>query len=209
MHEYIEFQRAEKLRQLISAFQGKGIRIIDGEVYDFTKAQSNIALYLAGHSHEDMQNYVDGTLYVSVPSDSWNSSQGAMHTFHPYPKRKHGSVSEQCFDVCVLDRNSGFAQFVRIGYGFNRRFNLLPIDMRVGDMANLTSVFGNVSHWLIHDSKGAAYDSSISAEAERWSFTNNVATISDGIVTAKSSGECYAIAIADNGDKEFFYIDVK
>ena len=210
MHEDIEYSRAENLRKFLAAYQKKESVTINGNTYDFTSATSKILMYVAGHSHEDMQNYVDGTLYVSVPCDSWNRNRGSMHTYHEYPTIAGKTINEQCFDVCIFDRGNDVADFVRIGWGFNRRFNLNKIELQVGNTLQLTSVFATVSQWLIHDSQGATYDSSIPSSQERWSFTNNVATISSGgLVTALSAGECYAIAIADNGDKEFFYIEVE
>lgn len=210
MHDTAEYTSLQPLRDLVHAFQTNGTLSYDGVTYDFSSAVAKILMWVSGHSHEDMQNYVDNVLFVCTPCSSryTNILYSAMATYHEYPRRTADTINEDCVDVVIADKSNGIVYTKRIGSGFDRYFNLTKNTLAVGSTLTLTSRFDSVATWLIHDSEGATYNSSAASGTERWTFTTNVSTIANGVVTGVSAGECYAIAIASNGDKEFFYIKV-
>lgn len=79
---------------------------------DFTNASGEIILSICGHGHtDDVYTSATGCVYYEVNCDSLINNGGSQYT------RTAGTISEQAFDVIIIDADSGNIEAVRYGAG--------------------------------------------------------------------------------------------
>ena len=82
---------------------------------DYKGARGDFALWVSGHIHRDRVNFKSGIPFVTTATDA------AYVTLKP---ERQGTVSEQAFDVFVIDRKNRRINTVRIGAGEDREIRL-------------------------------------------------------------------------------------
>ena len=169
--------------------------------YDFsTREDLSLLMVLGGHAHHDMQIGLGGVFYVQTASDACYEDFKRSPFADSSIQRVSGSIYEQAFDYVGISEDYNTVTMVRTGVGGNRRFNLKPVPMIIGEKLKLES--DNAVQWFCYDSE-SRYESSI------WTLYSNVATVSaDGTVTAAAPGDAVVAAMDDDHNLEFFYISV-
>ena len=82
---------------------------------DFSTYKGKMVGYFCGHNHKDTDFVGENMLNISTGCDArYNDDQW---------QRVAGTVSEQLFDVVVIDKDTKKINMVRIGAGENRQFN--------------------------------------------------------------------------------------
>ena len=166
-------------------------------------------MVLNGHTHQDIQTYKDGVLYVSTACDTaYNDERYSPFVTQSTSYRTSGTTHEQAFDVVQILADHSKIQFTRIGNLFDRLFNLGKNTIAIGGTVQLTSSLSSVSRWVSNDAEKSntnKYDTSTNT----WSYSSNVCSVdSNGLVTGLSVGEAFVFAEDDNHNKEFWYIVV-
>ena len=206
-------------RKLLEAYQNRGKATVGDREYDFSNAGGTILCNLSGHEHCERQTFQNGIWHITQPSDAAYNADfryGSAPWGGDFPDKKKGTPYEQTFDAVHVDIEDKALHFTRIGGGGNRTFHLDARTVRVGEKLPMScppprggclEEAGGV-RWACYDADRV----DVSPHPDnKWQklirYRNDVADISpDGILTAKKPGESVVLAIAPNGDKEFFTV---
>ena len=82
---------------------------------DFASAKGDLLGWFGGHYHADDITVRNGVTYISTIAD-------CMSVWANAPKKTAGTVSEQAFDVAIVDRANRKVNLIRIGDGSDRSF---------------------------------------------------------------------------------------
>ncbi len=85
---------------------------------DFRDCTNSVVAFLCGHNHRDAAVVRDHVLHISTCCDAYYRDDPNNAVRIP------GTVSEQCFDVVIFDRDTHTLETIRIGAGKNRTFVL-------------------------------------------------------------------------------------
>ena len=202
-------------RDVLDAYQNRGVAHAFGRAFDFTGAKGRLLLVLGGHHHFETQSMVRGIWHVSNPCDA--AYRDYINRSKPWcpdlPEKKKGTVFEQTFDAIHIDRSSGVAHFTRIGGGADRVLHLDVREVEVGAALGMESVLarrGGVK-WGCYDSTRLVLHPN---PARKYDYTaeyfNEVAEISDdGALRALRPGDTTVVALAPGGEKEMFGVSCK
>lgn len=91
-------------------YEGKGVSVHA----DFSSNENNLIMYLSGHNHQDRHIKQNNFLNVSTTCD-------ALYKDDSFDRVK-GTISEQAFDVFLVDKKNRKVRTVRVGAGSNRDF---------------------------------------------------------------------------------------
>ena len=196
-------------RKLLEAYQNHGKATVGDREYDFSKAGGTLLCNLTGHEHCERQTFQNGLWHITQPSDAAYNADfryGSAPWGPEFPDKKAGTPFEQTFDCVHVDLAGRALYFTRIGGGANRTFHLEPVRVRVGETRRFTAA--GSAKWACYDGDRLSFSP---APDNKWQklyrYFDDVASISsDGILTAKRPGESVVLAIAPNGDKEFFAV---
>lgn len=121
-----EVKNYDIVKKVLEAYNTRGTyaktNTFDMEIYDasvdvnFSTATKKVLAIFFGHDHVDKVRYYNGIVGVQIDTDSFN-------TEGEYTKTA-GTISEQCFDVVCIDRESENIYCTRIGAGINRTISL-------------------------------------------------------------------------------------
>ncbi len=84
---------------------------------DFTGRGGDVAIWIAGHTHADNAQYVDGILATATVNDSMHNSANS-----PFVHVK-GTVTEQAIDIFTVDKKARKVYITRVGAGEDREFD--------------------------------------------------------------------------------------
>ena len=85
--------------------------------FNFTSNQTNFVACFSGHIHIDQIVVDDGGLtHCTTNNDSFQVGKDA-------PDRTEGTITEQSFDVVIVDKSNSLVNIIKIGAGDNRSFN--------------------------------------------------------------------------------------
>ena len=203
------WQTFANVRTLCDAVKNKKSVTIGARSYDFSAVVGDLLMVVAGHAHGDLETFVNGVLHVTTATDAFYPSDSKFFSLWGNDNftRSAGTTTEQILDSVVIAPEDNIITFVRIGAGYTRKFNVTPINVTAGSSVALSPSV-SADAWYIADSTGLTYGSTNPAEYPV--PTNNVATISNGMVHGLSAGEAIACASDDsNLIREFFYIEVQ
>ena len=82
---------------------------------DFTNYKGHMVGYFAGHNHKDTEFVGENMINISTGCDATYNDD--------VWKRTVGTVTEQLFDVVIVDKTNRKINMIRIGAGDNRTFN--------------------------------------------------------------------------------------
>ena len=196
-------------RKLLEAYQNHGKATVGDREYDFSKAGGTLLCNLTGHEHCERQTFQNGLWHITQPSDAAYNADfryGSAPWGPEFPDKKAGTPFEQTFDCVHVDLANRALHFTRIGGGANRTFHLEPVRVRVGETRRFTAA--GSAKWACYDGDRLSFSPAPDNKwQKRYRYFDDVASISsDGVLTAKRPGESVVLAIAPNGDKEFFAV---
>lgn len=197
------------VRTLCDGVKNGKLVTIGGTSYDFSALTGDLLMVISGHTHGDLETYVDGVLHVSTACDAFYPSDTQYYSLWGNNNfaRTKDTTSEQLIDVVSVQPSNNIVKMERVGAGYSRVFHLSPVTINAGSSDTLTESV-SVESWHIADSTGLTYGTT--SPAAYPIPTNTVATISNGVVSALSAGEAIACASDDtNLIREFFYIKVQ
>ena len=192
------------VRELVDAAALKTMGEIGNVKYDFTKLKNvKVLMCLSGHNHQDMQTFRNGVVHMVTACDAAYDDYKDDPFVRDLSGMKKGTTNEQCFDCITINKKRGIIKTYRIGIGGNRVFHTNPLSYRVGKRKRLkTSLQGHVE-WHSYNASRNKYDG-------KWTLFNDVVSLdSDGNVICEKRGESVVFAIDDNGNREFYNIEVK
>lgn len=156
-----------------------------------------IVCLLSGHYHNDFCEFLDEhCVSVTVGCDATYQCDGTTN-YKIYPNnsiRMPATVNEQLFDVMHVDVTHNIIYSTRIGYGYNKKINITNVRVQAGSTTTLTPA--------------------ISGDSVTWISQNeNVATVSNGVITGVAAGRVTIKASANtsgvhNGEWEYFNVVV-
>ncbi|MBQ3723847.1 MAG: metallophosphoesterase [Bacteroidales bacterium] len=161
-----------------------------------------ILFCMAGHIHRDTQLAQDGlweiTTYCYTPTFA------RVQMFDTEPATREGT-DRPCFEVATLEKGHKILNLRRVGAGHSRSFHLQPIVLQAGAKARIRPRLKEVERWETLD----AYD--ISLSHEEWAYNNRFISFDPAThtVTGIQAGEAMVVAIAPDGARESFLIQVK
>lgn len=100
----------EDLQAIASAYAAK--------TGDFASAKGDLLGWFGGHYHADDITVRNGVTYISTIADCMSVWEDIPNV----PKKTAGTVSEQAFDVAIVDRANRKVNLIRIGDGSDRSF---------------------------------------------------------------------------------------
>lgn len=167
-----------------------------------------VLMVLSGHMHYDYTSYENGILHVVSSCNAFYQDLHCSPLHANDPKVVPNTDNEQSFDYVSLDQDLQHIRMVRFGPCADRVFNLQPYRMKVGETLSLKSE-KKVREWLIHDSRGNVCEP-LPGYQSRWLWNQHIAEIDpQGTVHALTSGKSVAIAIAEDGQEDYFYVVVE
>lgn len=196
-----EYSRLNGLKLLQNAYANKENFSFGNVAADFRNTDGELLLTLTGHIHLDCQSWEGGSWKVSTlcDTDAWGNLSSNPKGLYEVPDKIKGTTSEQAFDVVTFDKSNRIIYFNRIGGGYDRTFNMNPINVSVGGHTNITSKFTN-AEWLSYDAEGVVNNGS------SWSLPNTHVSVSGGVVSGINNGISVVVAMDSTGNKEFFCV---
>ena len=171
----------------------------------------NILLCLAGHRHADLESGIGSVFQVLTEADCL---EDCARTLTPYSlkveKKCHGTVNEQTLDYVSVSADHSVVTFKRIGHGYDRVFNLRPIDVMCGEIVKLPSETLGSVRWTVYDAASfvvGSYDETGVRYMEV--NTDAVEHIGEGYALFSQSGNYIAVALSDDGTKRYYMLAVK
>lgn len=185
--------------------------------YDFRSADAQIIAIINGHVHSDNQAYYDGIPFVSVICDKHNH-----HNFSPFcedtdldtTSKTKGTSKEQALEAVTINATKDIISFHRIGLGFDRHFHIGEISIEAGETQTLSAEKITADKWTacdedIHTPACLLSNNQTAVDSDYdWPYDDNVATISDGVVSALEPGDAIVFAEDENHNKEFWHVKV-
>ena len=192
-------KRFTPFRELLEAYQRRGVWTLDGKTYDFSSAGGRILIDLTGHHHCEMLTYQNGILHVTLPCDAAYADY--IDRSKPWcgqlPKKTRGTVAEQTFDAVQVDNRRGLVHFTRVGGGQDRTVRLSPLTVRVGEKLSLSaSSLAGPLVWGCYDADRVTNRPHPTNRYMRTAeYHNTVATITpDGVLMGIKPGEAVVVA---------------
>lgn len=168
-------------------------------------------MVLGGHTHGDVETYVDGVLHISSGSDAHigNSVAYSLFSDSGFKYKTIGTISEQLFDVVIVSPAKMKISFIRIGEsGYNRIFDLTPHNVSVNGTLQLT-VDGTVSKWDYSDSDNLVFADTGHTPNIPIPSQTRISVSNSGLVTGLQQGEAIVCAtLTESKTRKFFYINV-
>ena len=171
-----------------------------------------VILDLTGHHHCEMQTFQNGIWHVTNPCDA--AYRDYINRSKPWcpnlPRKDAGTVYEQTFDAVQIDTVRSLVHFTRVGGGGNRTLHCKAVTLSSGGSRRFETALPGRITWGCYDADRVDNKPD---PTNRWMklavYHNDVATISsDGVLSARKSGESVVVALAENGDKELFPVRV-
>ena len=174
-------------------------------------------LSVNGHHHHDAVTYVGGVWQVAVMSDARYGDAVRRSPVHQLlgvayansTSRGSGNTTEHAFDIFNTDWTNGLISVVRVGTGNGgcRYIHTEPLSVNVGSSLTMTKgKVGDVTAWGCYDNAGNVEDTT---QDEYWTFANEVGTVSDGVFTALSAGTSIVICADEEGNTEYWAVNVE
>ena len=204
-------KRFAKMRELLEAYQNRGVFAVGDAKYDFAAAKGRILLDLTGHEHCDMWTFQKGVLHVTDSSDAYGDAERSKPWSGDLPPKKGGTAAEQTFDAVQFDRRRRLVYFTRVGGGQDRVFHLDALSAKVGATLKFEAkLLKGPLTWGCYDADRVDEKKS---PKSRWStlpaYHNDFATIGpDGALAAKKPGEVVVLAMDAKLNKEIFPVTI-
>ena len=160
------------------AYNNKSSITLNNITYDFSQCNGHVMFLLVGHTHFD---YIDTS--GEIPVICTTSLQGA---YIDGGTKKY--TLEATFDCCMNDIDNSRLHMVRVGVGKNRIVNYTCVNITSGSTQQLTSQLTGTITWQTRD--------------------GSIASVSNGVVTALSSGYVGIIASDTLNNEEYWIIKV-
>ena len=206
------WQSYENVRTLCSALGLKKSNVtIEGETFDFSHIGGKLLMVLGGHTHGDLETYIDNVLHVSTACDRLYTGDTMYYSAwggaDVYPVRKFGTIYEQLFDYVNIDLSANIIHFIRIGAGFDRHFHITPIEVEMGKSKQIDSSLLDIITWDCVDTDGMEYGDI--SKPKNPVFQRETASIDSGLIVGKKQGECMVAGFDKDNNREFWYIKIK
>ena len=108
----------------LDALKTKTTYSFNGNTYDYSSKDVNVACIITGHTH------IDGTLLTSggvriicTTTDSAELNYELVNGTPTLSARTQGTVNEQAFDVFFINTSARTINTIRVGYGSNRNYS--------------------------------------------------------------------------------------
>lgn len=166
---------------------------------------------LCGHRHADMESGIGQVFQVLTAGDCLvDTGRTNVPYSLPLGRKAEGTVNEQTIDYVSISANHDRVTMKRIGYGYDRVFNIRPVQAYVGQPVVLNPSSDGPVRWFVYDAVGSS-TTAWSPDRFRDYVTShkNASITSDGSVTVISPGCSIAVATYSDGTKEFFMISGK
>lgn len=177
------------------------------QILDTAKSNGkDIIAIICGHSHYDALWNTEGGIPIIVTTcdknGPWISSGTDMEPWLT-SQRSDGTVNEQAFDFCIIDRVNHKIDAVRIGAKAMKNY--------AEETSESFASTNLLEERIVHSepvtvSTTATITKSISGTVTWETSDSTVATVSDGVVTKVSAGSCVVSATNEDGLYEAWII---
>ena len=155
-------QTSRDLEAMCDAYNARESVTISAGTFDMSNGKGTVFLILGGHAHNNFNWYSsDGIPVVTIDCDNGIRSN---NTETPYVTN---TITAQSFGVFTVNHSNGDVKEVKIGRGFDHKYNSGINSVSVGNTLTLTTDISNPT-WSTSDS--------------------NVAIVNNGVVSGVSSG---------------------
>ena len=128
----------------------------------------------------------------------------------PLDKKCPGTVNEHTIDYVSVSRDHAVITFKRIGHGYDRVFNIRPIEVAVGEIVKLPSGTLGTGGWTVYDANsfviGAYNENGIRMMQI---MTDDVEHKGEDVVMFGRAGNFIAVHVLDDGTKVYYMYTVK
>lgn len=192
------------VREIVDAASKKNAGRVGNVNYDFTKLRrTSVLMCLSGHNHSDMQTYRNGVIHMVTACDAAYND----YKDDPFARDLSGmtkeTVNEQCFDCVSINRKKKLISVYRVGVGGNRFFHTESLLGKVGKKIRLKTFLKNPVEWYSYNASGNKYNG-------KWTLFNDVVNVDGaGILKCVKKGAAVVFAIDEEGNREFYNIEVK
>ena len=175
-------QFPQNILNVAIAYNNRTSITLNGRTYDFSACTGKVFAYIVGHCHYDI---VDTT--HEIPVVSITNLQGG-HWLDNVNGTDHAYSLTPTFDNCIVDYEHNKLFMVRVGAQVSRVVNVVPSQISVGGTIQLTPTVDGTYTW--------------------YSEKSSVVSVANGTVTGVASGIGGIRAIQENGDEEYWIINV-
>ena len=171
----------------------------------------NVLLCLAGHRHSDIESGIGSVFQVLTEADCLKDCARTVTPYSfPLDKKCPGSVNEHTIDYVSVSRDHAVITFKRIGHGYDRVFNIRPIEVAVGEIVKLPSGTLGTGGWTVYDANSfvfGAYDENGIRMMQI--MTDDVEHKGEDVVMFGRAGNFIAVHVLDDGTKVYYMYTVK
>lgn len=168
-------------------------------------SSKSILLCLSGHRHADIESGIGSVFQVLTEADCL---EDCARTITPYSlsleKKCPGTVTEQTVDYVSISRDHDIVTFKRIGHGFDRIFNIRPIEVKVKECVQLPLPSSESGQWTVYDAESfviGAYDENRLRTMQI--KTDNV-ILGEHCLQFSQAGNYIAVHVTSNGTKHYY-----
>lgn len=173
-----------------------------------TSSSRNVLFCLSGHRHSDMETGIGDVFQILTEADCLEDTGRTRTPYSFDPGMKiPGTVNEQTIDYVSISKDHSTVTMKRIGHGYDRIFNICPLEIPVGASIRLKSGYDGPVTWFVYDADGCKVGRYDENRFRSMNTSHKYAEISEsGELRNISAGNSIAVATYPDGTKEYFMI---
>lgn len=171
-------------------------------------SNGNVLMCICGHRHADMESGIGTVFQVLTAADCLDDMGKSVAPYAIQPKKKTaGTTDEQTLDYVSISRDHSKVTFLRIGWGYDRIFNVRPVEVKHGESVVLKPSLPGPVKWFAYDTTGNSVGAYKEDGLRDYVTAHEHAHIMpDGTLQCHNSGDTIAVALYEDGTKEFYMI---
>ena len=171
-------------------------------------SSKNVLFCLSGHRHSDIETGIGDVFQILTEADCLEDT-GRTRT--PYSLdagvKISGTINEHTIDYVSISKDLKVVTMKRIGHGYDRIFNVCPIEIPVQKSIKLHPGHEGDVTWFAYDADGCHVGKYDENRYRVMNTTHKYAEISEsGVIHSISAGASIAVATYQDGTKEYFMI---
>ena len=166
----------------------------------------DVLMCISGHRHSDIESGIGTVFQVLTAADCLVDVGRTLCPYSEYAGKKvAGTVNEQTLDYVSVSKDYSKVTMKRIGWGYDRIFNITPIVAEVGDVLEMKA--SSVVKWFAFDAQGNKVGKYGEDGLRNYQTSHLNASISeDGRLKCLKEGNTIVVARHEDGTKEYYMI---
>ena len=166
----------------------------------------NVLMCISGHRHSDLESGISNVFQVLTAADCLGNVGRTLCPYSEYAGKKvAGTVNEQTLDYVSVSKDYSKVTMKRIGWGYDRIFNIRPVVAKVGDVLEMKA--SSVVKWFAFDAQGNKVGKYREDGLRDYQTSHlNASICEDGHLKCLRAGNTIVVALHEDATKEYYMI---